>query len=454
MTKLSRYNHFHRWRDGFHVAYNAGSGAVALMTDENYATYRQVAEKMNGGTKVTWSEEEKTLLGQLKYGRFAYDDDYDELQKLKFAHNVSRYNQSHMGMIIAPTMACNMACQYCYEGNKTGRMSSDVIRDIIAAVQKQAPGISKFQTNWYGGEPLLAFDIIEELTSAFLELGEKHEFGYVSTMISNGYLLTKEVADRLPDLRIRNVQITLDGPSRLHNQKRPLKNGRDSFRTIVENIHYASSKVGIGVRVNIDRTYDAAIVEELLGELEEADLRQRIGLYFGQVEPATKVCANISETCYEGGDFSQVEVEYYRLLLKHGFYISKLPTPLATFCFCQSLNSFVVDPSGNLYRCLHYVGDESMSMGNVGSDPNYMHPNFTRLFDFDPFSEQSCTECNLLPVCLGGCPSRRMDRGITGVDQCESWKHNLCSMLEIIAASRQQQAQAQARSETGSPAKE
>lgn len=165
-----------------------------------------------------------------------------------------------------------------------------------------------------------------------MDLSKEHKFDYEASMISNGYLLNKKNVDRLVELRVRTVQVTLDGPSENHNKKRPLKNGQDSFSTILENIDYASTRLGVGVRVNVDQSFSTQIVAELLEELKARDLQRKIGVYFGQLEPSTSVCANIAESCFGAISFAGVETEYYRLLLENGFRVEKLPSPMAVFC--------------------------------------------------------------------------------------------------------------------------
>ncbi|UCD16853.1 MAG: SPASM domain-containing protein [Candidatus Zixiibacteriota bacterium] len=410
------------------------------MTEENFASYRELVDRITSGTISDLTPEEEKLLQQLEYGRFIYPDDYDELEALKFQHHLSRFEQSQIGFTLAPTMACNMACGYCFEENKRGRMPAKVIEGFIDFVEKRAPGLLRVDINWYGGEPLLAMGIIEDITETLLDLGQQHNFLYTASMISNGYLLSRETVDRLAELKISMIQVTLDGPARLHNAKRPLKNGGDSFDRIVENISYASTKMAIGVRVNIDKSFNKNIIEEMLEELKRADLQDRVGVYFGQLEASATVCANISESCYNANEFSAIEVEYYRLLLDHGFRIERLPSPTSAYCIAQQINGFLLDPDGDLYRCFNHAGDKSKTMGNIRDSINYRHQNFMRLFRFDPFDDESCRNCSILPICLGGCPARRADRGMTGDEMCESWKHNLRPMLEIIARSKQLQA--------------
>jgi uncharacterized protein len=445
MPKLSRFNHFQRWQEGYYLAFNAVSGALAMMTSENYATYQQLEKKLSNGSQGNLDTQEEELLVQLKYGNFVVDSDLPELDWLKFRYRKLRYDPTSLGLIIAPTMACNMACDYCFEENKKGRMSPRVVEALIAFVEKQAGVLNDVQTSWYGGEPLLAFDIIEDLTESMLDLASEYKFTYAcSGVISNGYLLDEKTADHLADMKVGQVQVTIDGPARTHNQKRPLKNGRGSFNTIIRNIQYASTKLPVVIRVNLDKSFTSEIIEELLGELREAELHNKVGVYFGQLEPATATCSNISDSCYESKAYSQKEITYYRLLQDHGFLAVKLPQPITTFCFAQLANSFLIDPDGDMYRCFNYAGDKSRSMGNIQQEASYQHPEFNHLFSFDPFENESCRNCEIMPLCMGGCPSRRADRDVPEDEICDSWKYNLEPMLELVAMSRQQEARQKA----------
>ena len=272
-------------------------------------------------------------------------------------------------------------------------------------------------------------------------MGEEYKHRYSASLITNGYLLTPETTDRLLDLKVTTAQVTLDGPSRIHNRKRPLKNGKDSFATIVENVRNACGQMTISIRVNVDKHTTDDVIVELLEELDQAGLRERVGLNFGKIEASTSACANISEDCMDTTEFSRKEVLYYRLLFEHGFLVGKLPLPSATSCMAQLSSSFLVDHEGYIYRCFNYVGDQSKAMGNIKDKIDYNHPRFWDLFRFDPFEDDMCRECHLLPICLGGCPARRFEQRVKREDLCDSWKHNLQPMLEIIARSRQQQMQ-------------
>lgn len=439
MTILSRYNHIQPWRRRYFIIYNAFTGAIALLDQANHRVYNSIVEKLKTVADSVFTPKERDLLRQMEYAGFVHADQYSQLEELKFLHNFARYSGAALGLVIAPTMVCNMACEYCFEGNKKGRMSEDTINEVEAFVKKSADNIGRFNVTWYGGEPLLALDIIEKLTCSFLDMGRECHFAYSADLITNGYLLKPATVDKLVEWQVRMAQVTLDGPARHHDKKRSLKNGRPSFETIVENLKYAADKIKISIRVNVDEKFNIDLLRELLDQLIEAGLRDKIQMYFEFLEPINSVCANIAESCHTTRDFSNVEVDYYRLLLEKEFRIDKLPSPTAQYCLAQCVSGFALDPDGDIYRCLNTVGDKSKCMGNIREKIQFMHPNFQRLFRFNPFEDEKCRECDILPLCLGGCPARRADKGHTSDDICESWRYNLPEMLEVIALSKYRQ---------------
>ncbi|MEW5925045.1 MAG: radical SAM protein [Candidatus Zixiibacteriota bacterium] len=436
MYKVSIYNHFQPWDDGNYIAYNAFSGAVAMVTAENYKVLDGIFDKLSVSENPDFDDAERPLLQQLLYAGFVCRDTSDQTGEAAFNHYRVRYDSANCGYVIAPTMACNMACTYCFESNKTGRMSEEIIKALLDRIEKNLAGTRSLTTCWYGGEPLLAMDIMEKITKAIFLMKEKAGFRYMSSIITNGYLLTPENVDRLLEMKIKTAQVTLDGPARLHNKKRPLKNGKPSYDRILENVKNASGRINVSIRVNIDKDFDVKMLDEMLIDLETGGLRDKARIYFGFLEPATSVCANISENCHSAEDFSRAEIEHFRLMLERGFSIDKLPQPITNYCLAQTISGIVMDNEGALYKCLNHIGDKSKSMGHIRDGLDFQHPNFTRLFRFDPFHDDDCRECNILPICLGGCPSRRAERGLGSGKICETWKHNLPEMLEIIALSR------------------
>ena len=98
--------------------------------------------------------------------------------------------------------------------------------DRLVDFIKDYKDIRHLSVAWYGGEPLLAFDTICTLTGQFRNLGLTYE---KAGLVNNGYLLDDEKINKLNDLMIASIQITLDGPREVHHTRRVLANGGPTF---------------------------------------------------------------------------------------------------------------------------------------------------------------------------------------------------------------------------------
>lgn len=87
-----------------------------------------------------------------------------------------------------------------------------------------------------GGEPLLAVDTIDKLSTEFQSICKENHIQYFAGIITNGSLLTREIVKRLNELDVNFYQITVDGSKATHNQRRPLKGGGETYDLILKKI--------------------------------------------------------------------------------------------------------------------------------------------------------------------------------------------------------------------------
>ena len=175
--KPSRYNHFVDIGKSKRLAFNALSCGLGEMDDENYHKYLQLTGN-NGNSDCENCEE---LLKDLKMGGFLINEDLDELDGIRATHYKMRFGNNSFGLTLIPTYNCNFACDYCYENSelhsmspKEGSvMSDEVCNNIVKLCEKEISEKSTFAVTWYGGEPLLAKQIIEKLTKEFVRICEE-----------------------------------------------------------------------------------------------------------------------------------------------------------------------------------------------------------------------------------------------------------------------------------------
>ena len=165
--KVSQYNSIYDFpsNPSQKLMFNAKSLALALVDCskvEQYENYCQTHEEIP----------DEAFLNDLKTGGFLIDDSIDEKAILKYEQLCSRYSRSHLSLVIAATSNCNFRCVYCYERSvlRASTMSEATQEAIVKFVESEAPHLESFTVTWYGGEPLLALDIIESLSLKFIDI--------------------------------------------------------------------------------------------------------------------------------------------------------------------------------------------------------------------------------------------------------------------------------------------
>ena len=147
---------------------------------------------------------------------------------------------TYLNLIILPTEKCNFRCTYCYEDFEIGKMKPELIDSVKKLIDARIQDLDTLEISWFGGEPLLAKEIIYDLMNHAQKI--KKVFGKTlkSNMTTNAYLLDSESFKELVDRGVNVFQITLDGPSIDHNKSRILANGGDTFSKVVRNLEYIS----------------------------------------------------------------------------------------------------------------------------------------------------------------------------------------------------------------------
>ncbi len=107
----------------------------------------------------------------LKKGGFILENDINELELLKLVRLQGQYNSSSLGLTLAPTLGCNFNCVYCYEEdhNNFTKMSDEVQDSILKLIKGKGKALNSLNITWYGGEPLLAIDIVQSLSKKIVE---------------------------------------------------------------------------------------------------------------------------------------------------------------------------------------------------------------------------------------------------------------------------------------------
>ncbi len=140
------------------------------------------------------------------------------------------------------TQQCNLRCAYCvYSGNYYTREHSDkkmpweIALKALDYMISHSTETEEVCFSFYGGEPLLEFEMIKKSVLYVEENMEGRKFTFAMT--TNGTLLNPEVAEFLAEHKF-SLAISLDGSKEEHDANRCFRNGTGSFDIIEKNIMY------------------------------------------------------------------------------------------------------------------------------------------------------------------------------------------------------------------------
>ncbi len=418
------------------LAYNSLSGALAVWEADEADAYEHLPDGQDALPA--------SILKDLAFGGFIVPDTVDELDIIRRQYHAHRYDASTMILTVAPTLACNFGCDYCFQGQDkpTAGMREDVQEALFGLIGRVTPAIRRLHIAWYGGEPLIRRDLIESLSDRVMAHCEANGLIYDAMIVTNGYFLTADVARMLVARRVKTAQVTLDGLPSYHDQRRHLHSKKGTFARILDNLKEVATEVPalrLSIRVNIDdRNRDD--IEGLIDLMADEGLggKDNLKMYFAPVEAMTEGCHGVESVTMSKTRYAQLEADLYR----HGFHrgLTHLPYPGRFHGTCAAVRprGFVIVPSGDIHKCWDTVSDPSRAVGSL-FDLDAVHENaLARAWlRWTPFDNATCRNCRILPNCSGACAYKFVhsgsQRGEAAILPCPSWKYNIRERLLLRA---------------------
>ncbi len=184
-------------------------------------------------------------------------------------------------LIILPTEKCNLRCTYCYEDFAIGKMSEATQRGVENFIENRISGLRSLRLSWFGGEPLVAKDVVLRISSHAKRLSDQHGVRLLGGLTTNAYLLDLPLFNSLLDYDQDFFQVTLDGWGEAHDAVRKFADGRGSFAKIWDNLvalKTVERKFEICIRVHVrrDNLDGLPLLMERLGRAFGGDDRFRL----------------------------------------------------------------------------------------------------------------------------------------------------------------------------------
>lgn len=160
--------------------------------------------------------------------------------------NIEQMLQNSVSSItLEVTEKCNLRCKYCIyhpshpNFREFGKrdMNLDTAKRAVDFLKEHSSNEKSIRIGFYGGEPLIKYDIIKCVILYSEEKFEGKEL--IFSLTSNGCLLNKEMADFFVAHNV-NIVFSLDGPQDIHDENRILVDGTGSFKKTIQGIEIFS----------------------------------------------------------------------------------------------------------------------------------------------------------------------------------------------------------------------
>ena len=375
---------------------NTFTGYVGELTDEEKAAFELLQKGSVKGSALA-----KNVIKELLERYLVIPSEQEELRQYALAAYVIKNQEKNRkgitNYVILPTLACNARCVYCYEAGMTvSTMRMETADQVVRFICRERRE-GKIRLTWFGGEPLVARDVIARISQGLTREG----IPFTSKLVTNGVLMTKEIADEaVRDWHLTEAQVSVDGARGDYEARKSYLSPKiHNYDALMQGIHcLLNAGIEVILRVNYD-SENLAGMKEFIDDLRrEFDNSEKLFLYFGMLyqEQAKE---SFAQSC-------QRMLDVRRYVDETGMhYLKKAPGKhRASFHYCiadSDGSGIVIYPDGELNHCEEFC--ENMRMGNV----------FDEEFRFQTVKgtqtpHEDCKDCPFLPECTpfrrNGCP--------------------------------------------------
>ncbi len=310
---------------------------------------------------------------------------------------------------------CNLRCKYCFGDTgeyKGGRclMSAETGKKAIDFVIANSGERRNIEIDYFGGEPLMNFGVVKEITEYAKEQGKLHGKNFRFTVTTNGLLLDEKKKAYINE-NMSNVVLSLDGRRDVNDRMRYRVDGSGSYDTIVpkyQDLAESRNQDNYYVR----GTFTSHNLDFSKDVLHMADL----GFKQTSVEPV--VAPYEEEYALRPEHLPQIMKEYEELTKEYvkryregnGFNffhfmvdLDQGPCAIKRLSGCGAGHEYLaVTPQGDIYPCHQFVGNERFKMGNVyeGETDKEIIKYFE---DSNVYTKKKCEDCFAKFYCSGGC---------------------------------------------------
>lgn len=368
-------------------------------------------------------------------GKQLYNDHFINKVKQEVESNCQQ-------LILELTGACNLRCKYCIYNTSEKQyhsfrefnnesISKTIIKKSIDYMYEHHNKEDTIYISFYGGEPLLRFDLMKyAIEYAKEKLADKKVFyGFTTNMT----LMNQEIATYLAQILNLSIICSIDGPEEIHNSNRVYADGKGTYKDVINGLKIFKSELdkmgNHSVQINFNSVYMPPYEKEKL---------YKIDAYFKELCSITKsstytitypttgtIPKELEQYDIEDHSMWEYMVENSKkdgfiensknkglldiLLNVHNrFLTQKAHTSISmNGCCIPGARRLYIDTKGDMYVC-ERVG-ESPKIGNIMEGINIDTLLDKYIYEYSEHSKKYCYNCWAAKMCPC-CYAKRMTR--------------------------------------------
>ena len=182
------------------------------------------------------------------------------MEKLKDFYDYVRKNDGKIGtkqrgIELNFNNACNFRCEHCFTDSNIGSHAKDEMPiDVVADLANQADELGMFEFDLQGGELTVRPEKLYEVVEA---IQPERFYLYVTT---NGFLFNAKVAERLAELGVSRLSVSLDSSDEKVHDK--FRGKRGALKKAMEALEHAKT-AGMSAYMNITVGHYNAFDEDI-----------------------------------------------------------------------------------------------------------------------------------------------------------------------------------------------
>ncbi len=345
---------------------------------------------------------------------------------------------------------CNLACKYCFAGKgeyngEKALMSYETGKQALDFLVANSGTRHNLEVDFFGGEPLMNFEVVKQLTAYGRSLEEKYNKNFRFTLTTNGILVDDEVID-FCNREMSNVVLSIDGRKCVNDRMRVSRNGKGSYDHILPKFLQFVEQRG-------NKDYYLRGTYTGFNKDFSADILHLADLGFKELSMEPVVCDPSEEYSLHDEDVPAL-CEQYQILAdemlrrkreKNGFtFYHYMIDLMGGPCIAKRISGcgvgveyMAVTPTGELYPCHQFVSDDRFLLGNVWD--GVLHPEVLDEFKHcNVYAHEECKDCFARLYCSGGCAANAFHStgSIRGVYKlgCELHKKRIeCAIMLKVA---------------------